>query len=147
MRTAMSTAPEDALEAYDVESMLIVGSLPQVDVALLALARAFRRQRFPGISGPGEVALRRAQETLEEIIRRDIGKMKSNWSNSLQLAPAYWDALNLEKEWSAGGGVLEGSRDPKRAKVYAPIELWPSESALPDALVAIRLLEDALEDF
>lgn len=143
----MSTAPDDALEAYDVDSMLIVGSRPQVDVALLALARAFRSKRFPSLSGPGEAVLQVAQETLEEIIRRDVEKMKSNWSNSFQLAPAYWDALNLEKDWSAGGGVTEGSRDPKRAKVYAPIEVLPSETALPDALVAIRLLEDALEAF
>ena len=74
VRTETSTAPDDALEPYEVESMLITTATPQVDVALLALTRAFLRERFFRGSGG---ALSIASEALRKIMGKDLEMMRN----------------------------------------------------------------------
>lgn len=150
VRTDSSTAPDDALEPYPVTSMLIETPRGcQLDYPLLALARAFRRRRFPVMSGPGATALEATRRILRNIIEADLHAMRKNWKNSRQLAGSYSDALNLQ-HWGPSGGVPEGSLDTE-APNYAPTEVAElaefAETAEVDASSALELLQEALRDF
>eukprot|EP00438_Fugacium_kawagutii_P021379 Skav232426 [mRNA] locus=scaffold189:117825:125147:- [translate_table: standard] len=131
VRTESSTAPDDALEPYPVESMLIPTShgRTQVDLPLLALARALVRQRFPKLDG-----------------FPDLQAMRKNWKSSQQLAVSYWNALNL-KRWAPSGGVAEGSLHAG-LHGYTPCELMDfDEEEVLETAEALDLLQSALEDF
>lgn len=149
VRTDSSTAPDDALEPYPVTSMLIETPRGcQVDYPLLALARAFRRRRFPMIHGPGVGAMKATRRTLRNIIEADLLAMRKNWKNSKRLAASYWDALNLQ-HWGPSGGVPEGSLDIlDSAPKYAPTEVadFADFATKVDASRALELLQEALRD-
>ncbi|CAK9009945.1 unnamed protein product [Durusdinium trenchii] len=147
VRTQSSTAPDDALEPYPVKSMLIGGQNPRVDVSLLALARAFRRERFPELPAK---ALEIARGALRRVMQEDLEKMRKDINSTSQLAPVYWDALNLEKAWAFGGGVPEGSLNHAlSAKVDVPEEndVADSDGLIIETDVAMRLIAKALSDF
>ena len=50
-----------------------LGRNPQVDVALLALARALWRGRFPEVRGPGSAALEATRKTMRTPVSNDGG--------------------------------------------------------------------------
>ena len=50
-----------------------LGPWPQVDVALLALARALWRGRFPKIRGPGSAALEATRKTMRTTGKTNDG--------------------------------------------------------------------------
>lgn len=113
IRTATSTAPDDALELYQIKSLLDDGL--RLDFPLLSLARACRQKRFPNLAGyPGGAALEAVRAVMMEAIGMDLAAMRTG--PALQLAPSYWTAL---------GGALNGV-------VASPFNTWGDAGEAPE---------------
>ncbi|CAE7664090.1 unnamed protein product [Symbiodinium microadriaticum] len=155
IRTAASTAPDDALEPYPVRSMLVAskeggapGGARRLDFALLTLARALRRQRFPKLeeSSPGAAALAQVRQSLKAALRKDLEDMSANVADSLQLAPSYWRALCTPSLPGPAGEAAEGSWNaslaPRTFDVHPPVDA--TAEPLPSPEKALQLLRDVL---
>ena len=76
---------------------------------------------------------------------KDVRAMRSNFNNSLQLAPSYWAAL-FQDHWSFSGGVPEGFVDVECQYYPEEVELVVESSPV-EASMALDQLEAALENF
>ncbi|CAE7585046.1 unnamed protein product [Symbiodinium natans] len=153
IRTASSTAPDDALEPYPVRSMLLAPKegAARLDLPLLALARALRRQRFPELteSCPGAAALVLVRESLKAALEEDLQAMSANVADSQKLAPTYWKALcGPGPAPGPAGEAPEGSRNPDFAPENLNLENRPpaevDSDPLPPPERALELLRVAL---